>query len=387
MQRWAAAVLVSGLLMAGERGEPGLRQEGGYWVQTDTRTIPIGVGALRIQARGPVRVRGTAAKEDGCSLRLVRKVRAKNAGDAKRLLSQISIRSGPGSVVLSCPERSPALTELEVQVPALLRQLDIHTHSGDLAVSQIAGDVRVQTGAGAIEMEAIRGSVFARTAGGNIRMGHIGGSANCVSGGGSIDVGRVGRESWFDTAGGEIRIGETGGPLHASTSGGNIHVGRALSTVAARTAGGRIDVMEAQGVVVAGNSGGSIHVGAAVGVRLESTGGSIRLKGSSGALRAVSDVGSILAELISGLSLQDSLLSTGAGDITVYIPSDMPLTIEALNENRRDGRIVSEFIEVPVRYSSEDGRRAARAEGTLNGGGPLLKLTSASGTIYLRRRR
>jgi hypothetical protein len=190
---------------------------------------------------------------------------------------------------------------------------------------------------------------------------------------------KAGGDAWVETAGGDIEIGEAGGELEASTHGGNIRVWQAGSTVAARTAGGRIEVVNAKGVVVAGNSGGSIQVGSSQGCRCESTGGSIRLRGTAGALRAATDVGSILAELAPGLLLQDSVLSTGAGDITVFIPSNIALTIKALNETGRAGRIVSEFTEVAV-------RRPGVAEGALNGGGPVLRLTSFDGTIYLRRK-
>ena len=110
--------------------------------------------------------------------------------------------------------------------------------------------------------------------------------------------------------------------------------------------------------MLADNSGGSIQVGSATGVRVASAGGSIRLRGSSGSLRAVTDVGSILAELMSGVPLQDSILSTGAGDITVYIPSNLALTVKALNENGPAGRIVSEFSEIMVRQRSRSGPRA-----------------------------
>ncbi|HYP12666.1 MAG TPA: hypothetical protein VEQ63_01975, partial [Bryobacteraceae bacterium] len=190
-----------------------------------------------------------------------------------------------------------------------------------------------------------------------------------------------------ETAGGSIEIGRAEGAVNASTAGGNISISNAGSWVSARTAGGRIDVGQARGIVMAGNSAGSIHIGSAVGVRCESNGGSIRLKGSAGALRAVTDVGSILAELMPGLALEDSLLSTGAGDITVYIPSNLALTIKALSESGRMGRIVSEFAEIPVRHPETHVRTGSRAEGELNGGGPVLRLTSTGGTIYLRRQR
>jgi hypothetical protein len=338
--------------------------------------------------RGPVMVQGVPGIA-AAQWTLRKRVRASSEAAARRLLSELVLRTGTAvgssTLTLAWPERPAASAELEIRVPSSLRRIVVETHSGDLRISGIEGHVQARSGAGIITMDRIRGDAAARTAGGDIRLGRIGGRANCFSGGGAIQVESTGGESWFETAGGEIQIGATGGPVHASTAGGNIHIGRAMSSVAARTAGGRIEVQEARGIVVAGNSGGSIQIGAAQGVRLEATGGGIRLRGSSGALRAVSDVGSIQAELPGGLHLQDSVLSTGAGDITVFIPSDIAVTIQALNQSGRLGRIVSEFPEIAVRRLLEESNPGVSAEGTLNGGGPVLKLTSAGGTIYLRR--
>ena len=85
--------------------------------------------------------------------------------------------------------------------------------------------------------------------------------------------------------------------------------------------------------------------------------------------------------------MQDSILSTGAGDITVYIPSNLPLTVKALNESGPQGTIISEFSEILVRNAAEAARERVLAEGTLNGGGPVLRLTSTGGTIYVKRQR
>jgi hypothetical protein len=150
----------------------------------------------------------------------------------------------------------------------------------------------------------------------------------------------------------------------------------------AHTAGGRIEVQHAGGLVNAENSGGSIEVGAAQGVRCEASGGAIRLRGTAGSLRAATDVGNILAELMSGVPFKDSVLSTGEGDVTVFIPSNLPVTVKALNEKGRPARIVSDFPEfVPAKTAV-----AAVTEACLNGCGPVLRI-SASGIIYLRRER
>lgn len=365
-----------------------LVREGGYWVQTVTGVVSQKrVGLLRVHTRGAVSVQG--GREQIVAYTLRKRVRAHSESEARARLAELDLKTGVAGntavLTLHYPVRPAAGAELQLKVPADIAVAAVETHSGDVFVYDLGGDVEVKTGAGVIQMDRIGGNIQARTAGGDIRLGTIGGGARCVSGGGSIEAQRTGAESWFDTAGGEIQVWDGGGPVHASTAGGNIHVGRARASVVARTAGGRIEVREAHGLVLAANSGGSIQVGAARGVRLEATGGSIRMRGSSGALRASSDVGSILAELIPGMPLQDSMLSTGAGDITVYIPSNIALTIQAINESGRPGRIISEFPEISV--AGERSRQGTLAEGAINGGGPMLKLTSTGGTIYLRRGR
>ena len=175
--------------------------------------------------------------------------------------------------------------------------------------------------------------------------------------------------------------------MQASTGGGNIRIERAASTVSARTAGGLIQVQQADGPVTAESSGGAIQVNSAKGVRCESAGGAIRLRNVAGAVHAFANSGSILAELVSGQSVMaDSILSTNAGDITVFIPSNLALTVQAMNES---GGVGTDHFRFPA--GSCRGRAALPgvgplvAEGALNGGGPMLRVNVMGGTIYLRR--
>jgi hypothetical protein len=377
------------LLTAGLVAEAGvLTREGAYWVEATTGTLPVPArGQLKVHVRGPVTVRGLPV--DGVKYTLRKRVRARTESEARRLLAQLVFRTASSReeafFSMTYPERPAASAELEIQTTPRLAKAWIETHAGDVQVYDIEGVVHAESGGGVIQMDRIGGQVIARTAGGDIRLGRIAGPARCFTGGGQIEVDSTGGESWFETAGGEIMVYESGGAVHASTAGGNIRVGKVKGGVTARSSGGRIDVQQAGGIVVAGTFGGAIRVGGALGVRLEATGGSIQLRGSSGALRAVSDVGSILAELAAGASLQDSVLATGAGDITVFIPSNIPLTVKAQSDSGRAGRIVSEFREIPVWRKQEAMRAPVLAEGMLNGGGPVLQLTSSGGTIYLRR--
>jgi hypothetical protein len=93
-----------------------------------------------------------------------------------------------------------------------------------------------------------------------------------------------------------------------------------------------------------------------------------------------------MAELLSGNRIQESTLSTNAGDITVFIASNIPLTVLARNDSGgAPGRIISDFKEIRVKAGSQPWASPVLAEGALNGGGPVLHINVNGGTIYLRR--
>ena len=389
MKRIGIALVVTAILALAQ--EAPIRKEGAHWVQVLTGSVAAPADCkLKIENRGPILLQGQPST-DRITYTIKKRVRAKSEAEARALLRAASVRvvsRGAAATVVLAQRRPLVSAEMHIRMRPDVSLAAMESTGGDIQVYDVAGMVEAETAGGFIRMDRIGKDVSARTGGGEIHLGSVGGTLRCYSGGGNIQVGRAAGEAWLETAGGDIVVHHSGGPLHTSTAGGNIHVDRAGALVSARTAGGRIEVQQASGIVLADNSGGSIHVGSAPGVRLASAGGSIRLRGSSGALRAATDVGSILAELASGLRLQDSMLSTGAGDITVYIPSNLALTVKALNESGPGGRIVSEFAEIPVRHAAaEADRQQVEAEGALNGGGPVLRLTSASGTIYLKRQR
>jgi len=87
-----------------------------------------------------------------------------------------------------------------------------------------------------------------------------------------------------------------------------------------------------------------------------------------------------------GAERHDSDLETGAGDITVYLASDVAVNVRATVDMGSGHRITSEMPE--IRVSSEGdhwGPKTLTAEGKLNGGGPTLKVRTSSGDICFRR--
>ena len=310
--------------------------------------------------------------------------------EARRLLETFRTRAvseqGWADLTITCSEIH-AVPELTVQAPRQLKQVMLVSGGGDVRARDLDGDFETKTEGGRIDVDRIGGGFTARTGGGEIILGWIRGSIYCLSGGGGIRVAKAGGETWFETAGGEIVVDESAGAVHASTMGGNITVSRAGGSVMASTSGGLIRVGEAGGEVIAETANGSIQVGAARGAKVESASGAIKLKGISGVLRASTHSGSIVAELLETATMDDSFLHTAFGDVTVFIPSNLSVTVKAYNTPAGvAGRILSDFPEIRVNRVALPSYEPVVAEGALNGGGPLLKVSAVGGTIYLRRR-
>jgi DUF4097 and DUF4098 domain-containing protein YvlB len=367
-----------------------ITRDGAYWVRTIHGTIDTASSErLRVETTGNVTLRGASADSGGYTLEV--RVKTSSEREAERQLDRIIVKTGAegGRAYLRVtpPNLVSSRIELSVTGPRSLRQVSAETRGGNMQASDWDGDVVAQTAGGRIAVDRIHGSSELRTAGGDIEIGTVVGPVRCSSGGGMIRVDTAGAAVTLETAGGEIVVRQADGPVQATTGGGNIRIEKAGSTVMARTAGGMIQVQQADGPVTAESSGGAIQVNSAKGVRCESAGGAIRLRNAAGPVRAFANSGSILVELLPGSanSMADSILSTNAGDITVLIPSNLALRVQAINESGGSGRINSDFPQVHLRSGKAADVGPLVAEGSLNGGGPLLRLNVMAGSIYLQR--
>ena len=83
---------------------------------------------------------------------------------------------------------------------------------------------------------------------------------------------------------------------------------------------------------------------------------------------------------------RDSDLETGAGDITVYIASDVAINVRASVDMGNGHRITSDFPDIHISSEGGDwGPKTLTAEGQLNGGGPWLKVHTSTGDICLKK--
>jgi DUF4097 and DUF4098 domain-containing protein YvlB len=180
-------------------------------------------------------------------------------------------------------------------------------------------------------------------------------------------------------------VKQAGAPVVLENEGGNINVDRAAGPVEAHAISGMIQIGQAGGPVTADTQGGSIQVGAAPGVRAESAQGTVRMRGLSGPMDVSTAFGNIFAELMPGAKVRDSTLAAASGDITVFIPSNFPVSVLVLNDRGGYTQLISDFREVRAIVLPFAPRSPVVAQGAINGGGPVLRINAGTGVVYLRK--
>ncbi|MGC1415768.1 MAG: hypothetical protein WA817_10825, partial [Candidatus Acidiferrum sp.] len=294
--------------------------------------------------------------------------------------------------------------QFEVSVPATY-SLDVNTGVGDIVTQDIGGTASLITQGGNIRTGRIgyigwrnvaqaHPTAKLSTEGGHIQVQDVAGDLDAFTAGGHIVAGNITGDALLRTGGGHIRAGQIGGRARLETDGGNITLKQAGSFVSVRTGGGQIDFGEVRGSVRAQTGGGGIRIITVSGpMEVESNGGSICLTRVAGAVQAATAGGNIQAWINPDAGSPGarvglpgpSQLSSGAGDIVVFLPRNLAVNIDALVENGGVGRIEADpALLLNVQQVGNRSSGPVRAIGMLNGGGEVLKLRSTVGKIRLQ---
>src|SRR6266403_1276056 len=296
----------------------------------------------------------------------------------------------------------------EVSVPASYG-LDISTGAGDILTSDVGGAAALVTEGGNIVTgqlstnlseashrhahSSMRAAAKLQTQGGHIQVEGAAGDLNAFTAGGHINTGFIHGEANLHSGGGHIRAAGIGGKAELTTEGGNITVGKAGSFVAVKTGGGQIDFGEVRGSVHAQTGGGGIRVMYVSGpMDVESSGGSICLTRVSGSVQAATSGGTITAWInpdspAGGGNVHlagASQLSSGNGDIILFLPRNLAANIDAMVMNGGEGHIEADPALHLTMQASGHGSGQVHAMGVLNGGGAPLKLRTTAGKIRLK---
>ncbi len=367
-------------------------REGSTWVQELTGTVPAS-RSLRINTEsGNLIVQGGPGQGITYTVRV--RVYTSAEENAKRMFEgfRVSTSRSNGVAVLEgewaggSPRKSQV--DITVQVPSSMDQLKLQTEGGNITATGVSGRVEAQSGGGNLRLHDIAGSISAESGGGNVDIGNIGGGVDLNTGGGNIRVASSKGHVSARSGGGSVSV-DTGDDMELHTGGGDIDVKKCTGPLQASTGGGNVDLGDVGGSVSISTGGGNIHLASSHGAVVAHTGGGdIELYKLSGTARADTGGGSITAEFIGagGSMGSGSYLHTSGGDIIVYLSSDLKLSLRATIDMANGHELHSDFPEFKV--SSEGGQwgpKTIYAEGSLNGGGPLLKVRTTTGDIELRR--
>ncbi|MGD0404058.1 MAG: DUF4097 family beta strand repeat-containing protein [Candidatus Acidiferrales bacterium] len=312
--------------------------------------------------------------------------------DAKELLKSFSItaRETPEGVYFrgqtSRQSSGRLWVTLTVNVPKSY-SLELSTGGGNIDSDDVDGTETVLTAGGNIKAGNVSGKARLVTGGGHITVKNVAGGLFANTGGGHITTGAVSSGATLHTSGGHIRMASVDGLAKLSTGGGNVTVEHSGSELNAETSGGQIEVGETTGLVRARTGGGGIRVVRVSGpTDLETGGGSIYLTQVDSAVKASTGAGLITAWFVAPVkSPSQCQLQSNDGDIVVYIPRQLPVTIDAQVQSGDEHRvIVDPAFQLKMSYDAgSNGEHSVRAEGPLNGGGEILHLRTVAGNIRL----
>lgn len=384
----AAWVITFAALALGQEGR--IYREGSNWVQEVTGELSAAKN-LRVKLdTGSVRVQG--GSQAGISYVIHRRAYTSSEQQARREFSANRITAsskgdtawliaeGAGSHNRKCSD------DLVINVPRNLDLAKVETGSGNVNATGISGRLEVESGGGSLHMDDIGGEVRAETGGGTIEVGSAGGDVSLDTGGGNIKIASVKGDIKASTGGGSVVVlsGLQGAVIE--TGAGSIRLDRCNGAVKATTGGGSIDLGEIGGAVEMESGAGSIRLASAKGrVEAQTGGGSIQLDGAT-SVKAETAAGGIIVKLLSSSDMRsNSTLETTAGDITVYLANDLPITIRAAIELANGHTIRSDFSDIHIVSEGGPWQKTVTAEGQLKGGGPVLKIRTSSGNINLFR--
>ena len=286
--------------------------------------------------RGAIEVR--TADSDHVDVKIERKVKKNGKWTIEEVLDDFAItfdQNDDGVTIRAKHDReilrqwSRERNRLQVNFLITVPQrynVDLKTAGGSISVEELEGAVRSQTAGGGLRFGSIKGPVWGRTSGGSVKLEGTQGDAQ------------------LKTSGGGITIGSVAGTVEAITSGGSIRVDKVAGSINAKTSGGGITVEEVMGDITAKTSGGSIKA------------------------------------YISRQPQGDCSLQTSGGNVTAYLVEDIALDVDAQTTG---GRVSTD---IPVTTVVQGKMSKSKLRGTLNGGGPLLKLRTSGGSVHLRKK-
>ena len=221
--------------------------------------------------------------------------------------------------------------------------VDVKASVGNIDLTNITGIVKAVTGSsGSITLKGCESDVDVKTSVGDVNLSNITGGVKAI--------------------GGDIQIINVGGEVIAqASSSGSITVKDCRNNVDVKASVGNIDLTNITGGVKAKTG----------------SNGNITLNNCQGEVDVLTSVGNIHTEMTKQPQHGSTLQTSGGGEIVATLISQIALNVDAQTSRGK----VSSNLPIQVSKLSKN-----NLTGTINGGGPLLKLRTSFGDIRLEKR-
>ena len=385
-------ILISIVFVLSLAANADIERKGGDYVEEITKSFDVNPGGtLDLEAcHGSVHC--MLSPDAKLHIYIKKSVDTSSKTNAKRLLDEYEIeidQSGNDVKVevdrLSRGSNNGVQLHFEVKVPKNYN-VDCKTGGGSIKAEGLIGNLDANTGGGSVKVSRTEGNIGINTGGGSVKVSDVKkGKVKVNTGGGSVSVRDVANTVKVNTGGGSIDVSGIGGKAVVSTGGGTIDIGASEGSVHASTGGGSIDIDGSKGEVFASTGGGSVRVDGSNGpVKVSTGGGSIDVENARESIIASTGGGSIKAKYLGAKDGKGEVsLSTGGGDVTLYIPEDLGATFDVelkLRDPGEEYKIESDF---PLKIDKDDDK--ITATGVINKGGNRIKIRTTNSDIKIKK--
>lgn len=284
--------------------------------------------------------------------------------DARNIKGDVTVRDNNGNVEVTTIGGGADITDSfgNVTLSNVQGRVVCTTSNGRVKGSSLSGSsVTIHDSFGNIELDTISNMLDAETSNGRISVRDARGAVTLRTSFGAIDASNIPRGIRATDGNGAITLTDIGGDTYAKTSFGSVLIERV---------NGNLTVENNNGSVTARNIKGDASVRTSFsGVTLDGIGGKISVDNQNGGIAVTT------SRPANGC--RDILLKTSFSSIRVQIPQGLGYNLSA---HTSFGRISSDL---PVTSTGSIG--GDTLNGTINGGGCVLQLNNANGSIEITK--
>jgi hypothetical protein len=264
-------------------------------------------------------------------------------------------------------------------------------------------DLKFQTMGGSVTLNNIEGEMKGTTMGGALNLSNLKGNLSLKTMGGPITLTNSDVDGKVSTMGGKVNIENVTGNVDGSSMGGNVTIknlkrrdGTSIGKeTRISTMGGAIELNSAPYGADVNTMGGDITINSADNfVKAKTMGGKILIKSVNGSVKATTMGGNIEVTEIGTGDNKDIELKSMSGDITLVVPADLSMNVEARitynADDRGEFKIHSDYTlnESTSQKEKNNGWRMTEVltgTGVFNGGKNQVRISTVAGNIYIKK--